>query len=189
MDLGENEGGNFYGDFNDYVDHDGFAKNETNEEMHNNAKFEKIDESENNKPQTEFNKKPNPKIKIKRKNSLAGNLPSILQKKTNRADGPTKKKKKTKNDMDLTFKNKTEVEYDKSENEKKLYEIFNQEACIEQAFIDLYDQPAESGDFVNMMNSDEVIPDPEVNQTRQIYTTQNNFDVQETFNMVLSSRK
>jgi hypothetical protein len=31
------------------------------------------------------------------------------------------------------------------------------------------------------------MPDPEVNVTRRIYTTQNKFDVQETFNMVLNS--
>ena len=186
MDLGENEDGNdFYGDFNDYVDHDNrYGKNETNEEIHSNAIFEKINE-EKNKPQTEFSKKPNQKKQIKHKNSLAENSSNILQKKTNRDDESTKKKKKTKNDMELTLKNKTEIDYNKEDREKQFYDMFNQE----EAYLDFYDQPAGTGDLANLMNSDEAIPDPEVNQTRQIYTTQNNFDVQETFNMVLSSRK
>ena len=37
------------------------------------------------------------------------------------------------------------------------------------------------------MDNDEALPDPEVNVTKKIYTTQINFDVQETFNMVLST--
>ena len=185
MDLGENEDGNdFYLYFNDIVDQNVFGKNETNEDMHHNAKFEKINESEKNKPQTEFNKKLIPKNQEKRKSSLVENSLNILQKKTSRADGPTKKKKKTKNDMDLTLKNKTEIEYDKSKNEKLLYEMYNQEA-----FLDLYDQPAESGDFINLMNNDEAIPDTEVNETRQIYKTENNLNAPETFDMILTSNK
>ena len=86
--------------------------------------------------------------------------------------------------MDLTLKNKTEIEYDKSKNEKLLYEMYNQEA-----FLDLYDQPAESGDFINLMNNDEAIPDTEVNETRQIYKTENNLNAPETFDMILTSNK
>jgi len=185
MDLGENEDENdFYGEFNDIVDQNIFGKNETNEDMHHNAYFEKINESEKNKPQTEFSKRPNPKNQMKRKNSLAENSSNILQKKTSRADGPTKKKKKTKNDMDLTLKNKTEIEYDKSERKKLIYEVYNQEE-----FFDDYPQPAESGDLINILNSDEAIPDTEVNETRQIYRTENNLNVPETFDMILSSNK
>ena len=183
MELGENEDGNdFYDEFNDIVDQNAFGKNETNEDMHHNAFFEKINESERNKPQTEFNKKPNLKNQQKRKNSLAENPSNILQKKTSRVDGPTKKKKKTKNDMDLTLKNKTEIEYDKSKNEKVLYEMFNQE----EAFLDLYDEPAESGDLANLMNSAYT----EVNKENlQIYKTENNLDIPESFDMILSSNK
>ena len=66
MDLGENEDENdFYGEFNDIVDQNIFGKNETNEDMHHNAYFEKINESEKNKPQTEFSKRPNPKNQMK----------------------------------------------------------------------------------------------------------------------------
>ena len=180
MDLGENEDGNdFYDEFNDIVDQNGFGKNETNEDMHHKAFFEKINESERNKPQTEFNKKPNPKNIIKRKNSLDEKPSNILQKKTSRADGPTKKKKKAKNDMDITLKNKTEIEYDKS----NIYEIFNRE---EEAFLDLYDEPADSGDLANLMNSAYT----EVNNEKlQIYKTENNLDIPESFDMILSSNK
>ena len=84
--------------------------------------------------------------------------------------------------MDITLKNKTEIEYDKSKNEKLLYEIFNQE----DAFLDLYDQPAESGDLANLMNSAYT----EVNKDKlQIYKTENNLDAPETFDMILSSNK
>ena len=178
----------FYNEYDNYVDDNKFGKNETNEDKHYNGPFGMINELEK-KPQTELGKKPNHKNKINRKNSLAEKPSNVLKKKKNRPDEPTKKKKKTKIDkdeMEISVKNKTEIEYDKKEIEKKLYEDYNNN---EIPYYDFYDQPQESGDFANLMNSDEAFAGLEVNQTRQIYTTTNNFDVQETFNMILSSNK
>ena len=79
--------------------------------------------------------------------------------------------------MDITLKYKTEV--DKADD-KKVYEMFNNEP-----FLDFYEERNES-ELINLMDNDEVLPDPEVNITKKIYTTQNKFDVQETFNMILS---
>ena len=79
--------------------------------------------------------------------------------------------------MDITLKYKTEV--DKADD-KKVYEMFNN-----QSFLDFYEERNES-ELINLMDNDEILPDPEVNITKKIYTTQNKFDVQETFSMILS---
>ena len=187
MEPGINEGflGEEYQNFGLYKENEelsiGTGKKETGPET-----FEKLDESDLHKPQTEFNKnekKFDKKNSFVRKGSLAGNssknLPKILRKKTNREEPEPKKKEKTKSEMDITLKYKTEV--DKVESENKIYEMFNN---------DLFSEYEEGGrnesDLINLMDNDEALPDPEVNVTRRIYTTQNNFDVQETFNMVLN---
>ena len=109
------------------------------------------------------------------------NLQKILRKKTNRDDPEPKQKEKRKSEMDITLKNKTEV--DKVESEKKIYEMFNNNDLFYE-----YDEGGRNeSELINLMDNDEALPDPEVNVTKKIYTTQINFDVQETFNMVLST--
>ena len=83
--------------------------------------------------------------------------------------------------MEITLKNKTEV--DKAQNEK-IYEMFNNDL-----FFDYDEGGRNDSELINLMDNDEAIPDPEVNITKKIYTTQNKFDVQETFNMILSKNK
>ena len=126
MESGLNEEflGEDYQNFDVYKENEehsiGTGKKETGPEtFKNKGLFEKIDESDQYKPQTEFNKnekKLDKKTSFARKGSLAGNssknLPKILWKKTNR-DEP----EKTKSEMDITLKNKTE--FDKVESEKK----------------------------------------------------------------------
>ena len=191
MEPGVNEEflGEDYQNFDAYKENEeysiGTGKKETDlESFQKKGSFEKIDELDQYKPQTEFNKnekKFGQKASFARKRSLAGNLEKILKKKTNRDEPEVKKKEKTKSEMDLTLKNKTEV--DKEESEKKIYEMFNS--------ADLFFEYDEGGrnesDLINLWDNDEAMPDPEVNVTRRIYTTQNKFDVQETFNMVLNS--
>ena len=195
MESGVNEEflGEDYQNFDVYKENEehsiGTGKKETGPEtFKNKGLFEKIDESDQYKPQTEFNKnekKLDKKTSFARKGSLAGNssknLQKILRKKTNRDDPEPKQKEKRKSEMDITLKNKTEV--DKVESEKKIYEMFNNN----DLFLEYDEGGRNESDLINLMDNDEAIPDPEVNITRRIYTTQNKFDVQETFNMVLSS--
>jgi len=158
----------------------GTGKRETGpESFKNKGFFEKLDEGDHYKPQTEFNKnekKFDKKTSFARKGSFAENS-NILKKKTNRDEPQAKKEEKMKSEMDITLKYKTEV--DKADD-KKVYEMFNNEP-----FLDFYEERNES-ELINLMDNDEVLPDPEVNITKKIYTTQNKFDVQETFNMILS---
>ena len=70
-------------------------------------------------------------------------------------------------------------------NEKEHY---NTRVMTSAPYFDVYgnaDEIGPSGDLYDMMNNDEA--NPEVNQTKSVYTTQLNVDVQETFNMVLTS--
>lgn len=188
----------FYFGFENYVDSQSkfIGKNESvmngspNKEM-----FEKIEDIKYDHHKTELNKdekKPKDKIKIKHKNSISGNssnnLINVLQKKKNRDDGEkTKKKtkKKTKSEMDSTLKYKSELnlEAKKKDNEKKIYEMFNNE----EPFLDLYKNPEESsGDLFDIINNDNA--NVEVSQKKQIYNTQVNKEIiPETFNMILSS--
>ena len=190
MEPGVNEDflGEDYQNFDAYKENEEFSIGTGPETFQNKGFFEKLEQSDQYKPQTEFNKnekKLNQKPNCARKGSLAGNssknLPKILKKKTNRDEPEPKKKEKTKSEMDLTLKNKTEV--DKVESEKKIYEMFNNN----DLFLEYDEGGRNESDLINLMDNDEAIPDPEVNITRRIYTTQNKFDVQETFNMVLSS--
>ena len=200
MELGEDEKEkeekDFFGDdYQNLVDNIynnpslGTGKNETGADSpHYNGIFEKINLDKY--PQTELSKDgKKEKTNLKHKNSVALNsskeLDNILNKKTNRDEKKNKKKRKTKTEMDITLKNKTEIncEEKKKENEKKIYEMFNQEP-----FFDVYgnaDEIGPSGDLYDMMNNDEA--NPEVNQTKSVYTTQLNVDIQEAFNMVLTS--
>ena len=165
-------------------------------ESPNKGMFEKIQDLKFDHHQTELNKdekKTKEKIKMKHKNSISGNssnnLINVLQKKTNREGGEkTKKKnkKKTKQEMDLTLKHrtKTEINYEdkKKENEKKIYEMFNDD----QPFIDVYeDQIGSSGDLFDMMNNDDA--NVEVSQKKPVYNTQVSMEIPESFNMIISS--
>ena len=169
----------------------GTWKNDTGANTHkNNPKFDKNNDLEEYQyPQTELNKdkkKTKEKFKIKHKNSIAENSPEfskILQKKTSRAEAPTKKRKKTKSDMDFTLKNKTEVnrEDKKKEIESKVYSMYNQEH-----FFDIYDTPSSAtGDFFNSINEDEA--SAEVNNPKPIYNTTINNEIPESFKMCISS--
>ena len=191
MEPGVNEEflGEDYQNFDVYKENEEYSigtgkKEKDLETFQKKGSFDKIDESDQYKPQTEYNKnekKMGKKASFARKRSLAGNLEKILKKKTNRDEPEVKKKEKTKSEMDFTLKNKTEV--DKEESEKKIYEMFNSN----DLFFEYDEGRRNESDLINLMDNDEAIPDTEVNVTRRIYTTQNNFDVQETFNMVLSS--
>ena len=165
-------------------------------ESPNKGMFEKIQDLKFDHHQTELNKdekKTKEKIKMKHKNSISGNssnnLINVLQKKTNREGGEkTKKKnkKKTKQEMDLTLKHrtKTEINYEdkKKENEKKIYEMFNDD----QPFIDVYeDKIGSSGDLFDMMNNDDA--NVEVSQKKPVYNTQVSMEIPESFNMIISS--
>ncbi len=168
----------------------GTWKNDTGANTHkNNPKFDKNNDLEEYQyPQTELNKdkkKTKEKFKIKHKNSIAENSPEfskILQKKTSRAEAPTKKRKKTKSDMDFTLKNKTEVnrEDKKKEIESKVYSMYNQEH-----FFDIYETPSATGDFFNSINEDEA--SAEVNNSKPIYNTTINNEIPESFKMCISS--
>ena len=202
MELGEDEKEkeekDFFGDdYQNLVDNIynnpslGTGKNETGvDSPYNNGIFEKINLDKY--PQTELSKDgKKEKGNLKHKNSVALNsskeLDNILNKKTNRDEKKNKKKRKTKTEMDISIKNKTEINYEekKKENEKKIYELFNQEA-----FYDVYgdgDEVERADDLFELMNNDN--GNPEVNQTKSVYTTQINYNVQETFNMILSSQE
>ncbi len=169
----------------------GTWKNDTGANTHkNNSKFDKNNDLEEYQyPQTELNKdkkRTKEKLKLKHKNSIAENSPGlnkVLQKKTSRAEGPTKKKKKTKSDMDFTLQNKTEVnrEDKKKEIESKVYSMYNQEH-----FFDIYDTPSSAtGDLFNSINEDEA--SAEVNNPKPIYNTTINNEIPESFKMCISS--
>ena len=203
MDLGEDiEDSNVIGDYQDFINGPQ-PNNEINQikigtfkDCHSNqGMLEKIDDFRNYHHQTELNKedqKTKGNKKIKRKNSFSGNTSNeqfkALQKKTNR-DGEKKAKKKKKtitdNNMDFTLKNKTEInnyEEKKKENEKKIYDAFNNED-----FYNVYDDPQNdaSGDLFNLMNEEQNIN--EVNQSFPRYNTQMNREIPESFNMIISS--
>ena len=199
MELGEDEN-ILRDDYQNYVDNQnynpsfGTGKNETGAESHHGHDiFEKFNDIDKYYPQTELrreDKKEKVKTNLKRKKSVIGNsskdLDNILNKKTSR-DEKIEKKKKNKSEMDFTLKYKTEINYEekKKENEKKIYELFNQEA-----FYDVYgdgDEVERADDLFELMNNDN--GNPEVNQTKSVYTTQINYNVQETFNMILSSQE
>ena len=182
------------GDYLNYLNKEVYPNDIKNETLKDyidyKGDFEKINEIKYYHPQTELNKedqKTKKKNEIKHKNSINGNsskdLFKILQKKTTRdGEKKTKKKKKTKTDMEISVKNKTEINYEdkKKENEKKLYDMFNNEA-----YIDVYEYPSPSGDLFNMIDKEE--PNAEVNQEKPIYNTQLNHEIPESFNMIISS--
>ena len=178
-----------------YLDEINQKKNDTlKDNASNNDIFEKINEIGNFHHQTELNKedlKTKEHKKIKHKNSISGNstndLFKALKKKTNReGEKRAKKKKKTKTDnMDFSLKNKTELnnyEDIKKENEKKIYDAFNNEE-----YFDVYgdQQQDPSGDLFNLMNEEHTIN--EVNQSRPVYNTQMDREIPESFNMIISS--
>lgn len=177
------------------------GKNEKNETVMENSPnkplFEKIEEKEfeNFHHQTELNKddkKGKEKPKTKHKKSFAGeslkDSSNILKRKTTREyeeKGKKKdKNKKTKSKMDSIPKNpRTELNYEdiKKENEKKIYEAFNQDQ-----FYDMYEERSpEAGDLLNLMNEEEA--NAEVNKNKPSYYTQVNSNIPETFNMIISS--
>ena len=186
------------------------GKNETVvENSPNKPIFERIEEKElqNLHHQTELSrdkddKSNKEKLKIKKKKSFCDDSlkdsSNILNKKTNRdEDQKVKKKekiKKRKSKMEITSKNYTEInnyEEIKKENEKKIYEAYQNDKKIyesfnQEQFLDMYvDQAPSGGDLFEAINEED--SNAEVNKSKPSYNTQVISNIQETFNMIISS--
>ena len=102
--------------------------------------------------------------------------------------------KKRKSKMEITSKNYTEInnyEEIKKENEKKIYEAYQNDKKIyesfnQEQFLDMYvDQAPSGGDLFEAINEED--SNAEVNKSKPSYNTQVISNIQETFNMIISS--
>ena len=184
---------NIIAGFRDYLNHNNSNNNSNTVKRENQIKngnniiFEKSDEDEEFHSKTELNHDIK-KIKIEKKKENKENK-TFIKKKTIRKkekDDQMIKKKKS----GCVSKTNTEIDYEaiKKKNQKKFDDkYYNHYNNMNEDYLDMYEgnEEANKPEGLDEMMND--LDDVDVNQRKPAYTCQNNSNLSQTLNMIITS--
>ena len=181
---------NIIAGFRDYLNHNNSNNNSNTVKRENQIKngnniiFEKSDEDEEFHSKTELNHDIK-KIKIEKKKENKTFIKKKTVRKKEKDDQIIKKKK-----SGFVSKTNTEIDYEviKKKNQQKLDdECYNHYNNMNEDYLDMYEGNEEGNKpegLDEMMND---LDDVDVNQRKPAYTCQNNSNLSQTLNMIITS--